>query len=398
MTDDEITYCTIVARNYLPQALALKSSIERHEPGRRLTILVLDGDVQLPAHRREGTEIVRPKFLGLPERRFLELATVYDVVELATALKPLLLQKLLEAFKRVVYLDPDTFVVSPLSELTQAIDSSGGVLLTPHFLEPIPPESADVSEIHSLTVGAYNLGFCGVGRAGLPFLSWWWSHLENECLIYPLLGLFVDQKWADVGSVLFPTAPLRHYGYNVGPWNLHERDLAGTAADPRIRSTGEPLRLFHFSGFDPDNPTELSSRLGFSTSSLRSSNAIIEALCTAYGNAVLASRRDIGPSVPYAYAHDVRGRYLTKRLRRVFRAQRLSADYLLPLPFLDSETDAFVRWRRRQHRATLNQIFADMAIAAKYVLPDEYAQLRKYLPRAFLSLRLRLLANSRVRR
>lgn len=393
-----MTYCTVIARNYLPRALALHASIRRHEPHRHLTVLVLDGPVEVPAGRSTGLSAVGPEILGLPERRFLELATAYDVIELATAVKPLLLARLLESHERVAYLDPDTFLVSPLAELEGEVDRAGGLLLTPHFLEPIPPDSSYISEIHSLTVGAYNLGFCAVGRGAEPFLDWWWSHLESECLIYPLLGLFVDQKWADIGTVLFPSAPLRHYGYNVGTWNLGERELAGTAEEPVMRATGEPLRLMHFSGFDPDQPTELSSRLGFSTADLRASSRVLEELCLVYAKEVVAARSDVGPPPPYAFAHDTRGRPLTKRVRRAFRTARLGGDETLPLPFVAAEADQFNRWRRRALGVVVRQLAADAAIATKYVLPDEYARFRRRMPRGFTRLRADLLRAGRVRR
>jgi len=393
-----LSYCTIIARNYLPQALALHASLRHVEPERHLTILVLDGPVRVPAHRDQGLSVVGPDFLGLPERRFLELATAYDVIELATAVKPLLLRALLAHDERVAYLDPDMFVVSPLRELESTVDAAGGVLLTPHFLEPIRPGSSYMSEVHSLNVGSYNLGFCAVSRMAMPFLAWWWSHLENECLIYPLLGLFVDQKWADVGAVLFPSAPLRHYGYNVGTWNLTERELCGSVAEPMMRATGEPLRLFHFSGFDPRKPTELSSRLGFSTAELRSSNDVLEGLCRIYADAVTQAAGDAGPQPAYGYARDTAGRYLTKRVRRAFRTARLDGEEPLPLPFVAAEAAAFERWRTRHRRAVLKQVTADAAIAAKYVLPDEYAWFRQHLPEPFTRLRASLLGAGRVRR
>ena len=61
----------------------------------------------------------------------------YDLVEFATAVKPLLLRALLQTTEQVFYLDPDTFVTSPMTELGPALEaSSGGILLTPHFLSP----------------------------------------------------------------------------------------------------------------------------------------------------------------------------------------------------------------------------------------------------------------------
>ena len=61
----------------------------------------------------------------------------YDLVEFATAMKPLLLQKLLEQYEQVAYLDPDTYQVSPMVELGPALDAGSGIVLTPHYLSPL---------------------------------------------------------------------------------------------------------------------------------------------------------------------------------------------------------------------------------------------------------------------
>ena len=97
----------------------------------------------------------------------LRLATIYDLVEMATAVKPLLLKALLADAEQAAYLDPDTYVTSPMVELSPDLDATdGGILLTPHFLDPVPP-GAELTEGHLLTVGVYNLGFCAVDRRAL---------------------------------------------------------------------------------------------------------------------------------------------------------------------------------------------------------------------------------------
>ena len=190
-------YCTIVAQNYLPQSLVLYDSIRKEEPSRLFVILVVDGNRKELETGRPNLVVVDTTILGLTDREVLDLATIYDVVEFSTAVKPLFLKYLLELDEQAIYLDPDTYVVSPLAELEALIDQHH-IVLTPHLLAPIQPGKTFQSEINTLTVGVHNLGFCAVGRGALPFLDWWWSHLERECLIYPLLGLFVDQKWTDI--------------------------------------------------------------------------------------------------------------------------------------------------------------------------------------------------------
>jgi hypothetical protein len=389
----------VVAQNYLPQALALCGSIREIEPDRNFVILVIDGDRQDLESGRPKLRMASTRVLGLPKNEVQDLATIYDVVEFSTAVKPLFLKYLLGHYEQAVYLDPDTFLLSPLLELESLVDESG-VVMTPHFLVAIRPDESYISEVHSLTVGVHNLGFCAVGRNGVEFLDWWWSHLERECLIYPLLGLFVDQKWTDVGATLFKAHSLRHYGYNVGPWNLHERTLAAAPTGFVVNQTGEPLRLFHFSGFNPHKPDEISERLNISLKDARVGNQVLSELSRRYAERVLEAREVLGEISEYGFARDALGRKLTKRIRRAYRKDLITRgkDHNLPSPFDIDEAKAFGRWKRRTWSSRVGLTAGDAAIAIKYAFPDEYNTLRRSLPHQFAWLRSRLLTASRVRR
>ncbi|HXP32454.1 MAG TPA: hypothetical protein VN820_00490, partial [Acidimicrobiales bacterium] len=146
------TFCTILSTNYLPKALALAESLRQHEDGALLHILFIDvaHDDGLP--QLDGVVCLSTEVLGLRERTVLELTMSYDLVEFATAVKPLLLSALLERTEQVFYLDPDTYVTSPMAELGGALEASaGGILLTPHFLAP-PPPGSEFSDGHMLLV------------------------------------------------------------------------------------------------------------------------------------------------------------------------------------------------------------------------------------------------------
>src|SRR6476646_5864572 len=128
--------CTIVARNYLPHARVVARSFLAHNPGCRFTTLVIDD--------REHTVTGEPfDVLHLdeliPDRDELHLlATYYDVMELATAVKPLLLAHLLgRGEPAVVYLDPDIEVYGPLEQV-EAATREHAIVLTPHTTVPIP--------------------------------------------------------------------------------------------------------------------------------------------------------------------------------------------------------------------------------------------------------------------
>lgn len=391
-------YCTVVAQNYLPQALALYGSIQEHSPEVQLTIMVVDGERSDLEAGRPNLRVVGMEFLGLESREILNLATIYDVVEFSTSIKPLLFLKLLQEFSRVAYLDPDTYLVAPLAELDAVVDEHD-IVLTPHFLEAIAPDSELVSEIHSLTVGVHNLGFGAFGRGSRPFLHWWWSHLSRECLIYPLMSIFVDQKWTDVGAVLFGAHSWRHSGYNVGPWNLHERVIVKRGSELAIESTGHPLRLVHFSGFDPRDPESVSVRLSVSLRGADGASVEFRALSREYASRVIAAQQELGPPPAYRFEVDTSGRRLTKRLRKTYRRDLLACgDAVLPSPFVLEERRAFERWRRRSHGRALKITLSDAALAAKYAFPDEFKFVKSHMPGVFSQVRVSLLESARVRR
>jgi hypothetical protein len=374
-------YCTILSTNYLPKALALAESLRRHENGAILRILFIDvaQDDGLPSPA--GVECLSTASLGLSRRSVQDLAMSYDLVEFATAVKPLLLQKLLEDADQAVYLDPDTYLTAPMVELGGALEASAqGILLTPHFLGP-PAAGADHSDGHLLLVGVNNLGFCAVDRRSVPALDWWWSHLSTECLYDPLAGLFVDQKWMDIGSSHFQAASFRHAGYNVSVANLWERPLALDEAGYRIASTGERLRLFHFHAFDSSAPEKLSMRAQDSYAHLVEDDSVLLQLCKEYAAVLSAFEESLPPAPPYPYARDARGRTISRQLRRAYGRERQCSAVPLPSPFEPSEAAAYERWRRRAWLAIGRGLLQEGAKCARIVLPEEYEWVKKRFPR-----------------
>jgi hypothetical protein len=391
-------YCTILARNYLPAAVALAESLREQGGELPLTVFLTDatGDTELP--ELPGVSWMHPGMLDLPEREALELAMSYDLVEFATAVKPLVLRRLLEEHEQVFYLDPDTYAVSPMLELAPALEASpGGILLTPHYLEPTPTDG-EFSDGHLLHVGAYNLGFCGVDRRAGDFLRWWWRHTSRECLHDPIAGLFVDQKWVDLGSVYFDARPLRHYGYNVGLANLHERPVGRDSDGYYIAGTEDRLRLFHFHAFDPRRPNELSTRFatshpgGFSTSDL-GTEALV-ALCQDYATVVLEKDRELGPQPAYLYGSDTTGRRITRRLRHAYRVAALAEPGSVPSPFVAAEAADYEQWRRGARALVGRLMLSDVVKGIRCALPEEYDNVKRRLPTLTSRLRGRIVEKS----
>ena len=393
------SYCTIIARNYLAKALALKDSLVRHGDADRLYIMVIDARAHAELPPVPGVEWMIPDDLALTHREVLNLAMMYDLTEFATAIKPLLLELLMAETDQAIYLDPDTYVATPMAELVPALrDSEAGILLTPHVLEPnVSGEATLFSEGHLLYAGVYNLGFCAVDRRATEFLHWWWSHLKTECLHSPVDALFVDQKWVDIGAVLFHGTAWQHYGYNVGIGNLHERVIEADADGPYIAKNGDRLRLFHFHAFDPKNPDELSVKfVNRSHGEVKLETPTVKALCHDYAASVLANQELVADLVaaPYGYGSDTSGRLISRRMRTAYRQALLAGQSDLPSPFVQAENSAYAAWRKASWRSVTKELISDAAKTARLVLPEEYVRFKKRFPNAARAARTRSLSRS----
>lgn len=381
------TYCTILAQNYLPKALALAESLHRHE-GLELVVLLIDAETEadLPTLDESSppVRLVATDFLGLGREEIHRLAMSYTLVEFATAIKPVFLTRLLEDTEQAAYLDPDTYLTAPMTELPVDLAASpGGILLTPHFLVP-PTDDAFLGEGHLLCVGVYNLGFVAVDRRAGAMLEWWWDHLREECLFDILSGLFVDQKWMDLGSVYFNATAWQHPGYNVSIVNLHERPLDRDGDDlvlahPTRPGERWPVRLFHFHAFDPDRPDELSSRFS-GTEGFRAGSRALDDLCREYAASVVSMRKVLPEAPAYRYDRDSSGRSLSRHIRRAYRLASLQGERL-PSPFDASDAAAYSAWRSSTRSVVAREAAGDLAKAARASVPESVWWLQSRFPR-----------------
>jgi len=246
--------CSVISPNYRPFARVLMSSLRAHQPDRERYVLVVGGPASIDED--EPFEPIAVNSLTLPD--FAELSFRYTMLELDTAVKPSLIAHLFRCgYDRVVYLDPDICVYDRLAELDG--DDQPFITLTPHLTVPVTDEG-HARERGILLAGTWNLGFIAITRDPqlYAFLDWWKGRLARQCVVEPERGLFVDQKWIDLVPGLFDRVlALRHDGYNVAYWNLQQRRVT-RGADDAFLVNGQPLRFFHFSGFDPSLPSFVS--------------------------------------------------------------------------------------------------------------------------------------------
>jgi hypothetical protein len=236
---------------YLDRVRVLGETLKQHHPNWTFWLCLCDrepdGFVFDP--RVEPIDrIVRADALNIP--RFASWAFEHSIVEFCTAVKGFMLCHLLEQpeARKVIYLDPDTALLSPMEEVERLLDSQN-VVLTPHQLDPDQSGPAIVdNEMASLKYGIFNLGFVAVSASaeGKRFATWWRDRLRDYCFDDVPNGLFTDQRWCDhVPSFFDGVHILKHPGYNVASWNLSQRPIS-IDTDGVIRAKGQPLRFFHF--------------------------------------------------------------------------------------------------------------------------------------------------------
>ncbi len=320
-----LNICTIICRNYVAQARVLAASFKASYPDSECVVLVLDGHLDVDARNTN----FRTVYLEDLEIAGVDvMAGIYDAIELSTAVKPWLLEWMLDQYGAqgpVAYFDPDIKVFSPMLELEAMLETHWAAL-TPHLTAPMPLDGREPSEQAILLAGTYNLGFIGLSETAdaRRFLVWWQDRLRWDCRVDPANGFFVDQRFVDFVPGLFDdVGVLRHPGYNVAYWNLATRALENDTDETTIVN-GEPLRFFHFSGFDPRRPSQISKhqdrvdlsagsalRAAFENYAADLTNAgFLDSAGLSYGFARSANDRRITKDVRAAYSEATRSGFV----------------------------------------------------------------------------------------
>ena len=262
---------TIILSNYMAQAAVLFESAKKHLKDFVLLIYVLDckraEKEKLAAFAAEHGIAMDLDFLNslrfsddIKRIDMAERTVRYGPTELCTSVKASIFLELISEFgkgKHFSYFDPDIQFHSDCASFFEEAEKHSFYLI-PHFIEP--PEDDFLPKTSTiLASGQYNFGYLGVNPAKgkvSEAILWWERRLERECIIDFHAQIFVDQKWGcffadhpETGICLSPE-------YNAAYWNLHERHLAKTGNS--LTASRIPLGFFHFSGYDPLKPLDMS--------------------------------------------------------------------------------------------------------------------------------------------
>ena len=344
----------------MAQARVLADSFLRHHPDGTFTVLVIDAE-RRPVQREQGFDGLSPFELGFEEREFNRMAVIYDVMELATAVKPFFLQQLLQRYDApVAYFDPDIEVFTPLVDIAELADQHG-IVLTPHSTDPLPHDYSEPGEVTLLLAGMFNLGFIAVGTKAWAFLDWWKERVARNCRVAPERGLFVDQRWVDFVPSLYDHHILRDRGSNVAHWNLLSRKFRRVGE--RYEVDGVPLRFFHYSGFDPREPHLLSKFLGDEPNILLSEEPDLARICADYAEKLLRHGFAESSAEPYGYSELPNGVPIDRLMRRVYREALVEAELKRkpepPNPLDGEGPEAFLQW--------LNELVGPAPVNTRYI-------------------------------
>jgi glycosyltransferase involved in cell wall biosynthesis len=332
-----VQLCTIITRSYLAHARVLARSLAEHQPDGRLAVLVVDGSVD--PYGLDNVEVLTPADIGC--EHFAAMVARYEVVELATALKPWLLRFLLaRGAPAVTYLDPDIQVFGSLSRLEQ-LGIERGLALIPHNTSPIPVDGLRPSQMMVVQAGVFNLGYVtvGAGPQAERLLDWWSDRLLHDCRIDTANGYFVDQRWMDLVPALFKDfAVVREPEFNLAYWNLHAHSLHWDGE--RYTVDGRPLAFFHFSGFDATRPEHLSKH---QTRIRVEEQPAVRRICREYATTLFANGHGHSRSHAYGFERLADGTVFEGPMRRMFRLGEERGE-LDRSPFEEAGLEEFKTW------------------------------------------------------
>ncbi len=370
---------TIVTRNHFFLAAALAENFRQFNPTGRFLIVVADADDPAtqepvwdwltPSHRAWLNYVSPKSFFGreslcsarqICPTDFWSLAFQYSPLELTCCLKGRVAEALiLRGETQLLYLDADTRIFDSTENCLAPILATGGVLLTPHLQSPLPNDRCYPNNVDLLRSGVFNGGVLGFVESSVNasdvhgFLRWWNQCNLHNCIVDPHQGLFVDQRWLDQAPAYFSTVKIsRHWGLNVGYWNLHDRRLANinrqwTVSPSSVVRTGnhtehpehqEPARLqvFHFSGADRVAPDGSSSSHRLSRHQNRHGLKALPEVASLIQQ-YLASWQSHDwlsyQSIPYAYGHLPTGTEILPRWREAYRLNSCQVRESIENPF-----------------------------------------------------------------
>ena len=250
---------TICTNNHISQACAMLKSWKKYHPEVTTKIILVDAIyTEEELYELLGdTEVIPVARLDISG--FDDLVLKYNIYELTVAIRP---DSMIYLFQNhnadsVIYIDTDIMFTGRCSELFHKLETYD-IVLTPHMIMPID-DGFYPSDVDILKGGVFNMGFAAFAHFNSVkgFLQWWKERLHKYAYVDFTKNLFGDQLWMDFLPCYFDNYYiLKHLGYNVANWNLHERNVTLDNESYWVNEKFE-MKFFHFSGFRYNTPGTL---------------------------------------------------------------------------------------------------------------------------------------------
>lgn len=324
-----VIFTTVATASYLPQAMVMAKSIKKQMPGCKVIVCLVEEKMPDAVKNSSFDEVILAKNLGFSN--FNRFIFQYNQFEGANACKAQLLIYLLRTYQKhdyFIFLDSDTKAFGPFDEMIEYL-TENEIIISPHFIHVNPKKPFYYLEIIQRS-GIFNTGLFAIKRGGRSerFLRWWADLLLKYCYKDSQKGLWNEQKWLDLALGPFDFYIQKDPGYNVGPWNFHERLLTLTDNGSYLVN-GRPLRLFHFSGLFSGYYNKRLEKVDPGQRSL------IGRITEEYRGEVAEAGRDRFKTKEWSYNRFLRGHTIKKRSKLIFKNySRLFKD--IDNPFLKS--------------------------------------------------------------
>ena len=218
-------FVTLFDSTFLPQGLALASSLAEHCPHASLWVLCIDEEVLRSLASLKLANVRTIDVREIEDRKLLAAKTDRNAREYCWTLTAFSFDAVFarcpEA-ERVTYLDADLFFFDSVSPLLDELESShASVLITEHNYDP----RYDRSE----TVGRFCVQFLTMDKSNeaREVRSWWQDRVLEWCYDRYEPGRFGDQKYLDQWPDLFGDRVhvLERREAALAPWNVRMEAL-----------------------------------------------------------------------------------------------------------------------------------------------------------------------------
>ena len=285
-------FCTYCDHRYLPRALAMVESLERHFGPFTLWVLALSQECErlLAALGRPDVRVVPLAALEAFDGSLAEAKKNRSLVEYYFTLSPCWPRYLLRThpdIQSLTYLDSDLYFFSTPQPIFAELDHAS-IGIIPHRF---PPARESAEACH----GRYNVGWITwkSDPSGLACLEDWRRRCLEWCHDRCEDGKYADQGYLDAWPDTFRGVHVvRHPGANVAPWNIARHAIE--EVDGMLRCDGAPLIFYHFHGIARFDDRHSRTNLEHVEPSWRRRRQLALSLYQPYMRAVARARDRLG--------------------------------------------------------------------------------------------------------